>query len=57
MRIKYVVTLDYHDYKFDNDCEAISFAKLAISGGRTRVVMTMDADEDGEETPNEETED
>lgn len=55
MSIKYVVTLDYHDYEFDNACDAMSFAKLAIDGGRTRVDITMYAEK--EETTDEETED
>ena len=54
MKIKYVVTLDYHDYEFDNACDAMSFAKLAISGGRIRIDITMYAE--SEETSNEETE-
>lgn len=60
MNIKYVVTLDYHDYEFAHASDALSFARLAIDGGgRTRVIITMDAEreETTDEDEDEETED
>ena len=53
--IIYTVSVDYHNYKFDNAGDALTFAKLAIYGGDVCVIMKLERKEtaDDEETTEE----
>ena len=49
--IKYVVSLHYHEYTFNNSADAFTFAKLAIYAGDESVTIEITREvEENEET-------